>query len=50
MQTPVDVDDDCTDQRKIRELQLEQEAGAPSNKHGITTTVSRASIQRWQPF
>lgn len=36
---PVDIDDTCTDQGKIRQLQLKQAAGTASHDEGVITTV-----------
>lgn len=39
LETPIDIDDNCKDEQKIRELQLKQAAGAPGREEGRTTTV-----------
>ncbi|OJJ80669.1 uncharacterized protein ASPGLDRAFT_51083 [Aspergillus glaucus CBS 516.65] len=42
VETPIDIDDACKDQQKIRELQLRQAAGGPSHEDGIITTMTAA--------
>lgn len=38
-QTPVDIDDTCIDQQRIRELQMRQAAGDSRYEEGTITTV-----------
>ena len=39
LQIPIDIEDNCKDEQKIRELQLKQASGAAGNEDGRTTTV-----------